>query len=135
MVVVDRLAIEEAAVDVVGVDVVGVDGVTVDGVVDIDLLATETKAVGTAEYKSEFDVNPSVSGAMHQLPAFSLLFSTQVELCPFLLKKVTRPVWFTCIQATGEPFSVPHTSTLSAKCCSLSSSKLLATAMYILRLQ
>lgn len=127
----DRVVIEEVAVDVVGVDGVGVavDGVAVDGVVDIDLLATETKVVGTAEYKSEFDVNTFVSDAMHQLPAFRLLLKTQVELWPFLLEKVTRPVWFTCIEATGEPFSVPHTSTLSTECPSLSSSKLLVTAI------
>lgn len=52
------------------------------------------------------------------------------QVFPSLLKKVTWPVWFICTQATDEPFSVPHTSTLRAECCSLSSSKLLATEFH-----
>jgi hypothetical protein len=94
------------------------------------LLVTEAKAVDNAGYESIFDVKTSDLDAMHQLPALSPLLSTQLELSPFLLEKVSRPAWFTCIQATGEPSAVPQTSTLSAECCSLSSSKQLAAAKY-----
>lgn len=49
----------------------------------------------------------------HHLPVFNPLLSTQDALFPLLLVKVTSPVWFTCIQAAGEPYSVPHMSTFS----------------------
>lgn len=49
----------------------------------------------------------------HQLPVFNPLLGTPDSLFPLLLVKVTNPVWFTCIQAVGEPYSVPHMSTLS----------------------
>ena len=127
-VVVGEVAVEGVAVEGVAVEGVAVEGVAAEGVVDSDLLATEAKAVDNAEYESIFDVDTSDLDAMHQLPALSPLLRTQLELSPFSLKKVTRPVWFTCIQATGEPSSVPQMSKPRAECCSLSSSKLLAAA-------
>ena len=150
--VVDRVAVEGQAVDKVAVEGLAVEGLLVDGLaveglaveglaveevaaegmVKSDLLVTEARAVDNAEYESIFDVDTSDLDPMHQLPALSPLLSTQLELSPFLLKKVTRPVWFTCIQATGEPSSVPQTSTLSAECSSLSSSKLLAAGKYFI---
>lgn len=57
--------------------VVLVDSVLVDGVL-VD------------EYEGEFVI--SSSDAMHQLPACSPLLSTQVDLFPFSLEKVTSPI-------------------------------------------
>lgn len=135
VVAIDGVAIDGVAVDGVAVDVVAVDVVAVDGVVvaDSDVLVIETEAVDNAEDEKNFVENTSDSYAAHQLPALSPLLSMQVELFPFLLKKITSPVRFTCIQAAGEPSSVPHTSTLRAEYCSLSSIKLLATTLYLLQ--
>lgn len=78
------------------VDGVAVDGVAVDGVSRSDLLTAEA----TAEYESKCFLNASDSDVLRHLPALSPLSSTQDEFFSSLLKKVTRPVWLICTQAT-----------------------------------
>lgn len=85
--VVDKVVVDKVAVEGVAIEGVAVEGVAADGMVNSDLLVTEAKAVDSAEYESIFDVDTSDLDAMHQLPALSLLLSTQLELSPFLLKK------------------------------------------------